>query len=77
MAHGEASINIDKKEFKSPTPTTGAALYALGQVKAGFVLFRELHGPGDDEKIQNNAIPVELKNGDHFYSAKDELNPGQ
>ena len=75
--HSTVSIHIDKKEYKSPNPTTGAALYALGSVKPGFVLFKEIHGHGDDERIQNNGSAIELKNGDQFYSAKDELNPGQ
>jgi len=75
--HETVSIHIDSNEYKSPNPTTGSALYVLGKVKAGFALFKEIHGHGDDPKIPNDDKPVELKNGDHFYSAKDELNPGQ
>lgn len=72
----DVSIIIDKKEHKSPNPTTGAALYALGHVAAGYDLWRETHGKGDDERIPNDSTPVELKNGDHFYSAQSSLNPG-
>ena len=75
--HDEVTIIIDKKERKSPNPTTGAALYALGPVAAGYDLWREVHGKGDDELIANDAKPVQLKNGDHFYSAQSSLNPGQ
>ncbi len=75
--HQEVNIHIDKKKYESPTPTTGAALYLLGGVKPGFVLFKEIHGHGDDPVIKNDSTPVTLKDGDHFYSAKDELNPGQ
>jgi hypothetical protein len=70
------SIIIEKKEYKSPNPTTGAALYTLGQVPTGYELFREVHGKGDDEPIANNATPVQLKPGDHFYFAQSSLNPG-
>ncbi len=71
------SILIDKKEKKSPDPTTGAALYVLGGVNVEmYDLFRETHGQGDDEPILNNSVPVDLKNGDHFFSIKKKLNPG-
>lgn len=72
----DESIIIDKKEHRSPNPTTGAALYVLGNVKVGYDLWRETHGKGDDERIANDSSPVELKNGDHFYSAQSSLNPG-
>jgi len=75
-AHSEAHIIIDKKEKVSPNPTTGTALYALGQVQAGYELFREVHGKGDDEPIPNNDTQIALKDGDHFYSAQQTLNPG-
>jgi hypothetical protein len=71
------NIHIDKKKYESPNPTTGAKLYILGVIKTGFVLFKEIHGPGDDLLIKNDSADVLLKDGDHFYSAKDELNPGQ
>lgn len=74
--NSEITIHIDKKQYKSPSPTTGAALYALGHVLSGYDLWREVHGKGDDELIANNAAPVVLKNGDHFYSAQSSLNPG-
>lgn len=75
--HEQVSIHIDKKEHKSPNPTTGAALYTLGGVDPEvYDLFRETHGPGDDEPILNNSNPVELKSGDHFFSIKKKLNPG-
>ena len=54
----------------------GAALYTLGKVPAGYDLFEEIPGPGDDKLIQNDATTIELKNGLHFYTAKQSLNPG-
>jgi hypothetical protein len=73
----QVSIHIDKKEHKSPNPTTGIALYTLGGINpATHDLFRETHGPGDDEPISNDSKQVDLKNGDHFFSIKKKLNPG-
>ena len=74
--NNEITIHIDKKQYKSPSPTTGSALYSLGQVAAGYDLWREIHGKGDDELIANNGTLVVLKNGDHFYTAQSSLNPG-
>lgn len=74
--HAEVTIHIDKKTLKSPSPTTGAALYAIGQIPAGYDLWREIHGKGDDERIPHDATSIILKDGDHFYSAQSSLNPG-
>ncbi|HET9410045.1 MAG TPA: multiubiquitin domain-containing protein [Candidatus Sulfotelmatobacter sp.] len=75
--HKEVSIIIDKKEHKSPDPTTGHALYDLGKVDAQkYDLFRETQGKGDDELIADTETPVNLKDGDHFFSLKKKLNPG-
>jgi hypothetical protein len=76
MAH-EVTIIIDKKEYKSPNPTTGHALYVLGGIDPKvYDLFLETHGKGDDELIPDDAKPIELKDGDHFFSLKKKLNPG-
>lgn len=74
--NNDITIHIDKNQYKSPSPTTGAALYALGHVATGYDLWREVHGKGDDELIANNTTQVVLKNGDHFYTAQSSLNPG-
>lgn len=78
MAHNnEVAIKIDKKPFKSPSPTTDGALYVLGAVDPNvYDLYREVHGHGDDEPMPNGNQAVELKNGDHFFSIKKKLNPG-
>lgn len=76
MAHNEVTIHIDKKTLKSPNPTTGAALYVLGSVPTGYDLFEEVPGPGDDTLIKNDDTSYDLKNGSHFYTAKQSLNPG-
>lgn len=63
-------IHIDKQHYESPTPTTGAALYALARVQAGLQLLKEVHGHDEDLPIVNDETPVELKNGDHFRTGK-------
>lgn len=70
------SIHIDKKEVKSPNPTTGHALYQLGGIGAGYDLYREVKGKGEDELIANDSTVVHLEHGDHFFSTKQNLNPG-
>ncbi|MCL5006685.1 MAG: multiubiquitin domain-containing protein [Patescibacteria group bacterium] len=77
MANNEVEIHIDKNGYKSPNPTTGEALYKLGNVDPGkYDLFREVHGKGDDVLIPNNDQPLELENGEHFYTAQKNLTPG-
>jgi len=73
----EVSVHIDKKDYKSPTPTTGAALYVLGNIDPNnYDLYEEVHGHGDDIHIDNDNKKVELKNGAHFYSVQKHINPG-
>jgi hypothetical protein len=69
-------IKVGNDPLTSPNPTTGSALYILGKVSAGYDLFRETRGPGDDEFIHNNDAPVTLHPGDHLYTAQSSLNPG-
>ena len=76
MAHSEVAIHIDKTLYKSPTPTSGASLYTLGKVPAGYDLFEEIPGQGDDKLIPNDGTKIDLKDGLHFYTAKQSLNPG-
>jgi hypothetical protein len=73
----EVHITIDRNKYSSPDPTSGSALYALGGVQSGYDLFRESHGPGDDEPIKNDSTSVHVHNGDKFYTAQSTLNPGQ
>jgi hypothetical protein len=76
MPPKEVPISIDKEHPKSPSPTTGSALYLLGKVAAGYDLWRETKGKGDDELIPNDSTTVTLSAGDHFYTAQSTLNPG-
>jgi hypothetical protein len=72
----EAHITIDRKEFRSPNPTTGHALYVLGDVAKGYVLYREARGHGDDELIPDTGAIIKLHDGERFYTAQSSLNPG-
>ncbi len=74
--HDEVNITIDKKHKKSINPTTGGALYQLGEIAEDRDLFLEIHGPGDDQFIPRDNSEINLHDGDHFYSAQKSLNPG-
>jgi hypothetical protein len=74
--HQNVQVFIDRKEYSSPNPTTGSALYILGHVKDGYDLFEEEHGRTDDKLIANNGHEIRLKEFAHFYSAQRDLNPG-
>jgi hypothetical protein len=76
MAHDEVPIRIDKTNLKTPTPTTGAALYVLGKVDAAYDLWFEVSGEAEDELIANDATEISVKPGSHYYTAKKKLNPG-
>lgn len=75
--HEEAVIHIDKKEYRSPNPTTGAALYALAGINPdSYDLYQEVPGHGDDELVPNSGAELKLRNGEHFYSVQKNINPG-
>lgn len=63
-------IHIDREPYESPAPSTGAALYALGHIAPHRDLFREVEGDAEDELIERNAVDVQLKPDEHFYSQK-------
>jgi hypothetical protein len=62
-------IHIDQHRYESRNPTTGAALYLLGNVAAGMELYREVDGNREDTPIENGSETVHLKEDDHFHSA--------
>lgn len=67
--HGHTvRIHIDGKQHLSASPTTGAALYALGSIVAGMVLYREVQGDREDPAIESGPETVELRQDDHFQS---------
>jgi hypothetical protein len=74
----EIPITIDKKPYKAPKPImTGAELRQLADPHIGddLDLWHVMRGPGDDTKVGDEQ-PVELAEGDRFYSAPRKINPG-
>ncbi|MGD0165608.1 MAG: multiubiquitin domain-containing protein [Candidatus Sulfotelmatobacter sp.] len=69
----EVRIHIDEKAYESPNPTTGAALYALGNVKPGMELFREVTGDREDPEVDNGPEVVHLKQDEHFHSGPQKV----
>ena len=63
-------IHIDQKRYISPNPTTAHALYALGEVRHGHQLFREVRGDEEDEPIFRNEEHLHLTQDEHFHSSE-------
>jgi hypothetical protein len=59
-------IEVNEKEYRVESPTTGAQLRELGSIPAGNDLFRETRGGGPDELIRLEGT-YELKEEDEFY----------
>jgi hypothetical protein len=64
----EVKIFIDQNAYHSPNPTTGAALYALGKVRPGLELYREVTGDHVDPEVDDGLEAVHLKEDEHFHS---------
>jgi hypothetical protein len=64
----EVRIHIDQKSHESPNPTTGEALYKLGNVAPGLELYREVSGDREDPPIPHGTETVHLKEDEHFHS---------
>jgi Multiubiquitin len=64
----QVRIHIDEKPYESSNPTTGAALYTLGNVAAGLELYREVSGDREDKPIENSSAMVHLTEDEHFHS---------
>jgi len=64
----EVRIHIDQKQHDSPNPTTGEALYRLGNVAPGLELYREVSGDKEDPPIENGPEMVHLREDEHFHS---------
>lgn len=65
-------IHIDEHRYESPNPTTGEALYKLGRVSPGLVLYREVTGDREDQVIPDGRETVHLKEDEHFHSGPPE-----
>ena len=63
----EVRVHIDRTPYRSPNPTNGESLYALGKVKAGCDLYQEVHGDEEDRLVPNCKEQVRLNEDEHFY----------
>ena len=73
--HGHAHqvrIHIDQNPVFSHSPTTGEALYQLGQVPGGLVLYREVRGDEEDQPIEKGPKPLALMEDEHFHSGPEQ-----
>lgn len=64
----EVRIHINRKPYESPNPTTGTALYELGDISYGYELIREVHGDHEDVPIPRDGQEIHLTKDEHFYS---------
>lgn len=67
--HQQIRIHIDEHALVSPERTTGVALYQVGEVKAGYLLFREVTGNHEDVPIPQDLSEVLLSEDEHFHSS--------
>lgn len=63
-------IHIDREAYESDDPTTGEALYHLGEIGHDEELFREVGGSQEDELVPRDQTSVNLALDQHFYSQK-------
>jgi hypothetical protein len=66
----DVRIRINREPFTSPTPTTGRALYELGEIGEHRELFRETSGDHEDALVRRDSTEIHLKEDEHFYSEK-------
>jgi hypothetical protein len=64
----DVRIHINREPCESPNPTTGEALYQLGNTPEHERLYREVEGDGEDQRIARDDEPVHLTEAEHFYS---------
>ena len=63
-------IHINRQAYQSPNPTTGEALYALGNIPEHEKLYREVGGDKEDRVVPRDKAHVHLTEDEHFYSQK-------
>ena len=61
-------IHMNQEQYSSPNPTSGAALYVLGNIDPSKDLYREGGGHDEDTIIPNDDTEIHLEHGEHFYS---------
>lgn len=65
-------IQINRQPYESPNPTTGHALYKLGDIGGAHnELFREDEGADKDILVPDDNSEILLVPEEHFYSQRD------
>jgi len=65
--HVKINIRINQAHYKVEVEQmSGTQLKELAAIPTANLLFREVHGPGDDEQISDTTV-VHLHNVDEFY----------
>lgn len=70
IADAKIRIHIDREPYRSPSPTAGAALYALASIPEHIELFKEIGGDHEDQLVPRNDTQVLLTEDEHFYSQR-------
>ena len=60
-------IHINREACQSPNPTTGEALYLLGNIPKHEKLYREVGGDKEDALVFRDEDAVHLTEDEHFY----------
>lgn len=63
-------IHINREAYRSPNPTTGEALYILGDVPKHEKLYREVGGDKEGKLVSRDGAEIHLTEDEHFYSQK-------
>jgi hypothetical protein len=72
MSTAHVRIHVDRRQYESPNPTTGEALYLLTGIPAHRELFREAEGNHEDELVPRSHNEIHLHQDGHFYSQKEK-----
>jgi Multiubiquitin len=68
LAAALSRIHINRKPYESLNPTTGEALYTLGDIPKRQKLYREIDGDKEGKPVSRDDPHVHLREGEHFYS---------
>lgn len=70
MQNHQVRIHVDQKPYHSMSPTTGADLYELANVREGRALFKEVAGNAEDKLVRIESPHVHLVEDEHFHTGE-------